>query len=327
MLAGQPGVALAIFPNHWNIGDTAIWAGQVSTMERLGVSVRYVCDFRTYRRDELQSSLPEGPILLSGGGNLGDVYANEQGLRERILDDFPGRHVIQLPQSIWFRSEAKLNEMRHRCERNRRFVLMVRDMPSLELARERLGVMAHLAPDMALGLPDLRGRREPPDLDVLWLLRRDIEAADRTARRDAGKGRSGAVRDWARPGLAVIRARRAEWIRAWWLSWRLLNTPKALFRHREARLGRSFATLAALRLGIGLQLLSTGRVVVTDRLHGHILALLMGIPHICLDNRNSKVRRFCEHWTAGSPLLRWTASVPEARETVRELLASLGSAS
>ncbi|MBZ5589300.1 MAG: polysaccharide pyruvyl transferase family protein [Acidobacteriia bacterium] len=320
ILADQPDVALAIFPNHSNVGDTAIWVGQLSVLQRLRVSVRYACDFRTYRRDELQRALPEGPILLSGGGNFGDVYPNEQGLRERILDDFPDRQIIQLPQTVWFRSEAKLDEMRRRCERAPRFVLMVRDRPSLELARTRLAVPVHLAPDMAFGLPDLRDRRDPPDTDVLWLLRRDIEAADRTARRAAAKDRPGAVRDWTRPGIELIRVMWRGYGRAQWLSWMLLRLPKALLRRREAWVQGSFATLAEIRLAIGLRLLSTGRVLVTDRLHGHVLALLMGIPHVCLDNSNGKVRNLYETWTSGHPLVRWGGSLQETHPLVNELL-------
>jgi pyruvyl transferase EpsO len=319
-LAGQPAAALAIFPNHWNIGDSAIWLGQLATLERLRVELRYVCDWRTYRRDDLRRRLPEGPILLSGGGNFGDVYANEQGLRERILDDFADRPIIQLPQSLWFRSGAKLDEMRRRCERNRRFMLLVRDLPSLSLTRERLAISARLAPDMAFGLPDLRGRRSAADVDVLWLLRRDIEASDRTARTGAASGPSEAVRDWTRPGRAVVSATLAKCVRACWLSWRLARSRGGPFGYREAQVGDTFARLAELRLAIGLRLLSTGRVVVTDRLHGHILALLMGIPNVCLDNRNGKVRALCESWTAGHPLTGWAESVAAARESARELL-------
>ena len=35
----------------------------------------------------------------------------------------------------------------------------------------------------------------------------------------------------------------------------------------------------------GFMYLSRGRVVATDRLHGHILSTLMDIPHVLIDNR------------------------------------------
>ncbi|MDD5562980.1 MAG: polysaccharide pyruvyl transferase family protein [Thermoanaerobaculaceae bacterium] len=320
-LAGHPEVALATFPSHWNLGDTAVWAGQRATLARLGVRVPYVCDFRTYRPAALRRALPEGPILLSGGGNFGDVYPNEQGLRERILDDFPDRLVVQLPQSVWFRSEANVDAMRRRCERNGRFVMLVRDRRSLDLARARFAVPAHLAPDMAFGLPDLRPRRRAAATDVLWLLRRDIETSRRATRVAAARRAPGAVRDWTRPALGRRDAPWGLYARAIWLSLRIRRTPRTLLRGREAWVRRSFETLASLRMEIACRFVSAGRVLVTDRLHGHILALLLGVPNVCLDNRDGKVSHFYETWTAGHPLVGWADSLPEAEALARRLLA------
>ncbi len=324
VLAGRPEVALATFPNHWNLGDTAVWAGQRSVLRRLGVGVAYVCDFRTYRPDALRRALPDGPILLSGGGNFGDVYANEQGLRDRILDDFPDRTVIQLPQSVWFRSEAGLDTVRRRCERSGRFVMMVRDRSSADLVRARFAVPVHLAPDMAFGLPDLRPRRQAPAVDALWLLRRDIEASGHAIRRAAARGAPGAVRDWTRPGFGHPGASWAANARAQWSSWPLRWLPRVLLRGREAWIERSFENLARLRMEIAIRLLSTARVVATDRLHGHILALLLGIPHVCLDNSNGKVRHFHETWTAGHPLVSWAVDLAHARTLLGGFLAGAG---
>ncbi len=321
VLAGRPEVALATFPNHPNLGDTAIWAGQRAALARLDVGVPYVCDFRTYRPAALLRALPEGPILLSGGGNFGDVYPDEQGLRERILDDFPDRPVVQLPQSVWFRSEAALDAMRRRCERSGRFVMLVRDRRSLDLARARFAVDVRLAPDMAFGLPDLRLRRQPPAIDVLWLLRRDIEASVRGMRREAARQAPGAVRDWTRPAFGRGGVPWASFARAFWLSGRLQRTPRGLLRSRQAWVKRSFETIVSLRMEIACRFISGGRALVTDRLHGHILALLLGVPNVCLDNRDGKVRHFYETWTAGHALVRWADSVPDARALARELLA------
>jgi exopolysaccharide biosynthesis predicted pyruvyltransferase EpsI len=43
--------------------------------------------------------------------------------------------------------------------------------------------------------------------------------------------------------------------------------------------------------------LSRGRVVITDRLHGHILCLLLGLPHVLLDNSIGKLSAYFETWT------------------------------
>ena len=62
----------------------------------------------------------------------------------------------------------------------------------------------------------------------------------------------------------------------------------------------------------GLRALSRGRVAVSDRLHGHILCELLGIPHVMYPDRYGKVRAFHETWTAGSELARWADDPSEA---------------
>ena len=62
----------------------------------------------------------------------------------------------------------------------------------------------------------------------------------------------------------------------------------------------------------GLGLLSGGERIVTDRLHGHILALLLGIPHIVLDNDYGKLAAYIRVWTQASPLVTAAASAREA---------------
>jgi pyruvyl transferase EpsO len=53
-------------------------------------------------------------------------------------------------------------------------------------------------------------------------------------------------------------------------------------------------------------------VVVSDRLHGHILCLLLGIPHVALDNRHGKLRAFRDAWTREATLAEWAGSEREA---------------
>jgi pyruvyl transferase EpsO len=55
--------------------------------------------------------------------------------------------------------------------------------------------------------------------------------------------------------------------------------------------------LAQARLARGKALLESGRVVIADRLHVHILAILMEKPHVLIDNRYRKLGTFHEAWT------------------------------
>ena len=67
-------------------------------------------------------------------------------------------------------------------------------------------------------------------------------------------------------------------------------------------------------------MLSRGKVIITDRLHGHILSLLLGIEHIVLDNNYGKLSSFYESWTRASDLAHWARSPEEAAALARDLV-------
>jgi pyruvyl transferase EpsO len=60
-----------------------------------------------------------------------------------------------------------------------------------------------------------------------------------------------------------------------------------------------------------VRLLAAGRRVVTDRLHGHILCLLVGIPHCLYDNSYGKNREFYRAWTSSSDFVTWCGPDPD----------------
>lgn len=81
----------------------------------------------------------------------------------------------------------------------------------------------------------------------------------------------------------------------------------------------SWSRVAAQHMRVGVELLCSARVVVTDRLHAHVLCLLLGIPHVITDNVSGKIRAFYETWTRDSPLVTWTDSLEHGVGVAREL--------
>src|SRR3546814_2699367 len=69
---------------------------------------------------------------------------------------------------------------------------------------------------------------------------------------------------------------------------------------QQAKRLRRYQMLAQWRLRRGISMLSQGRVIVTDRLHAHILSLLLDIPQVVLDNMYGKVSAFAAQWTEKS---------------------------
>jgi len=108
ILAHARRVALLDFPTHANVGDSAIWLGTLAYLRDRGKSICYSCDHDTYSRDTLAERLGDGIILLSGGGDFGDIWKRPQRLREQVVRDFPHATIVQLPQTIMFRDESEL---------------------------------------------------------------------------------------------------------------------------------------------------------------------------------------------------------------------------
>jgi pyruvyl transferase EpsO len=304
---GEP-VALLDFPNHMNVGDAAIWLGERALLRDLGVPVAYACDQRGYVPGHLRRALPAaGTILLHGGGNFGDLYPRHQRLRERVVRDFPGHRIVQLPQTIAFEDERRLAEAGALFSAHERFTLLVRDTVSLERYGPALSPDVRLCPDSAFGLGAL-GAGEGDG--VLWLARADDERASAAA-------------------AAPPRVRRCDWstLPPAWRRRRLLSRLLSFAVSQAPLPGRAlwrpaaglFDRLAGERVAAGAALLSSARVVVTDRLHGHILGLLCGRHTVLNDSRTGKVRAFYETWTSASPLAHWADDAPSALATAGRL--------
>jgi pyruvyl transferase EpsO len=68
------------------------------------------------------------------------------------------------------------------------------------------------------------------------------------------------------------------------------------------------------RLARGVRQLARARVVVTDRLHVHIISLLMGKPHAVLDNSYGKIARFMAAFSGNNDLSYRATSLDDAIE-------------
>jgi len=320
----KPGsVALVDFPDFGNVGDSAIWIGERQILRHIGIQTSYTCSVDTYDPYVLSRFLKgSGTVLLSGGGNFGDLWPRHQELREDIAKRFPRTRLVQLPQSIHFKSVRNLQEAVSVFAKHDDFHLLIRDRAGLPLAQTISGGRASLSPDAAFQLRP--GRRQPAEVDLLFLLRHDQEGMDYGAIpvRQLGDLRWEAA-DWPAdpltPGHEAGRLRRALKVRARRGRRRIVRGLSA--RHSTAGVAAwQWDRMAHQRLLGGLQFLQLGRVVITDRLHGHILCLITGIPHVFLDNNYGKVSSFARTWGTESEFARAADSLEEAVGLARHLL-------
>jgi exopolysaccharide biosynthesis predicted pyruvyltransferase EpsI len=308
-------VALLDYPNHENVGDSAIWLGEMTYLAERKSPVAYHCDLKSYDARHLRRMPDMDLLLLHGGGNLGDLWQPHQRFRSQVLADFRDRPVLQLPQTIHFNNTEILEQTKRDFASHPQFTLMVRDLRSLEFAREHFDCPSVLCPDSAFALGEMvrpRQARAP----ILWLGRTDHEAADHAGqpyvtsheveradwvgRRSAGPvdllGRAGG--ELLAGALGKLSAHPPGALELLWAQWK---------------------RLALHRVQAGQEMLSRGTVVVTDRLHAHILCMLLGIPHVVMDNSYGKLSSYSRTWDTLGDRAQWADSPSQAMALAREL--------
>jgi len=316
-------VALVNFPNHGNPGDSAIWLGTHRLLAELHARIVYSAAWWSLDTARLASVLPDGGlVLINGGGNFGDVYLGQQAQRERVLKELPQYRLVQMPQSIWFEKQENLDRMRDLIRAHGAFDLLVRDKNSFRIASEQLGLAPVLSPDHAFGLGS-RPRSSPTRSDILW----NSWGPDAPEFRAQSAPPTGAVGvthiDWI-DGAESARtsgtghARRSFGLNAHYFD--RMSGGHVLTFHDQRRLSRTFEIMARQWTERGFAILGSAKVIVTNKLHGHIFSVISGVPHVVLDNSYGKVFQTIETWTRGLPGVHVAESADEAYEIACRLM-------
>jgi exopolysaccharide biosynthesis predicted pyruvyltransferase EpsI len=323
-LAGRK-VALIDCPLHPNPGDSAIYLGEIVILRRLKARIVARLDDRTFSVEELKRLGDDVVLVFHGGGNLGDLYPEHDEARLAILQAFPERTIVQMPESILYRDPRNLEAMRRAVAGAPGYTILTRDQQSFEFARSHFDCRVRLAPDAAFAL-GTRPRTAAPELDVLALSRADVERS-RTDLELAVLAEGLTPVDW-------IEYERPRWMdpaitlnQRSWQHWGSAGPRLAAY---ERRLGLRQRAVCVHHVDRGMQMLARGRAVVTDRLHAMILAELQGIPVAAYDSGYGKLRSLWSTWMADSPLSTVYDSAEEAvaaATALAEQASSLGQGS
>jgi len=299
-LIGQRPIALIDWPNYPNVGDHLIWLGEkVLFKNRLGCNVLYECPLWQLDMHRVTALPPETVLVMQGGGNFGDLYGHHHRLREAIIAAFPGRRTVIMPQTVHFVSRERLEQSARCMMLHPDLHIMARDQDSLMTLRSQMGLSnCYLHIDSAFALQPivtslLATITAEPECNVVYLLRRDVEAAQTVTLAE------GATRyDWAQMNDLTLFA---------------VDTPnsKSIDQAREIFSG-NFDARSWRQLCAAVRLFSKGRRIVTDRLHGHILAIMMRKEHDLYDNSYGKNSAFYKTWTHASPLVTFVGRIASA---------------
>lgn len=140
-------------PKHMNIGDTLIWEAEKTLLDKLPHKRIATFFFGTYMHHIKITS--NDVIVFSGGGYLNDVWGGSLDYINKVLETFPNNKVVFLPNSV-YKSKTnspgfvKFQELIKK--RKNKPVIFSREYQGIKNARKLFGINAvHiLVPDVVL---------------------------------------------------------------------------------------------------------------------------------------------------------------------------------
>lgn len=314
-------------PAYRNAGDLLILRGTLSSLRRLGVKAVSVQDWTLTSWTHLEGLAPDVAVLLQGGGNFGGLYPEHDDYRARVLSTLrdPSAAIV-MPQSVNFPDQQSRERGRQLYGSFNTATFLVRDSRSATVLRDTISQIAdsvQLCPDAAFGTS--LTSRHLPTCDVFILQREDAEST----RRDLtvatrGLGLDFLSGDWPSFGRAFPSYRALRKLMSLGERGRraVRQVPRPVGSIAVSALERAWQPPQQLLLRAHAadhvhqirRTVERGRLLVTDRLHGHVAASLMGVPNIALDNADGKVGALINEWTKGLSTTHFAQTPDDAHD-------------
>lgn len=312
------------YPDHYNIGDHLIWLGNIFYLTKVRSSkINYVSSKENFSDEMFSKHSAEGPILLHGGGNFGDLWPEHQNFREHIVEKYKQRSIVILPQTVFFSNEKVLEESAKVFNHHPDLTIFARDEISFQtLTKAFVNCKIYKSPDTAFQLVDIPKAelREPSKETILYLRRTDREMGNLNKIDELDmKELELEVEDWnsykwlkSAPDKWLPIPGRVRLFREGWQkglkdpiqflsrqSWQWLHPFASTFQ--EIHLPHLHRKSWGL-MHTGIYQIQAHEFVVTNRLHVHILCLILGIPHLIIPGSYYKIEAFYQDWTSNISL-------------------------
>lgn len=285
-------------PEHGNLGDQAIAMAEVGFLNDHFPEMNVVC----IPEEEVYSHLfcikkytkkhPGTVIFLHGGGNIGELYIFPELIREHCIKMLKKSKIIVFPQSIDYSYDSHVEKrIRRIYELNNSLVLFIRENRSLKKANmffPKTKVL--LVPDIVLSYrfdSDDYARR-----GILLCLRNDKESKENTKR---------------------LSNQMVKMLDDGGYEYTWTDTHNDEMYSCEYTKQGEFVNNKLIQF-------AKSSVVVTDRLHGMIFALLTNTPCVALDNSTGKVSSFYSTWLRDSDIVFLNSE--DDLEKARQLISS-----
>lgn len=280
-------------PEYNNLGDLAIAYATKKYVENnfdipfIEVTEREI----DYKLDEVKKYIRNDDVLLlQGGGNLGDVYFDQQRIRKKIISTFLHNKLILMPQTMYFSENAEgrkaLTETAELFKKSPNLIMFAREQFSYEKMKNAFQNKVYMVPDIVLSLPSKRYKEKRNGVGLC--IRNDKEGALNSSEFEY-----------------IIS--KVEKIFKEVCTIDTIAKENIHIENRESQLENVWREFSQKKL------------IITDRLHGVIFAVITNTPCIALANNNKKVQGICK-WLESYPGVRYCDDPYEIEKYVQELM-------
>lgn len=306
---GEP-VALLMFPYDGNVGNHMMWIAICDYLRERGIPLGYAAHGNNFNARDMERAIGTGPILFSGGVTVSRLWPKHAEMKRIVSRSFTRNPLISLPSTMLFVDNDDRERARDLFGTHTNVTVIARDPTSCAQARDVFpdNVRVVTSPDLAFRLPP-QPRAGLPVHDIIWLARNDVEQGVGPAPDNVH------VFDWTH-ALKTDIPSCYYFLRLSGVFSRARSTPPG--RHLSSILNGPVTHLyyRASRnvLDYGNRILDTGRVLVTDRMHPHVLAALRGQPVVLLPDKFGKNQAVFEYSTHVFPTVHWADNSRQATD-------------
>lgn len=279
--------------NYPNLGDLAITESQLLFLKDNFPDYKIVCVYVSDTLSEyrnIKKSLNKDDIFtLIGGGNNGDLYEFIESNRRFLLSKFRKNKIVSFPQSVVFSKDSIFKRKFIKlAKQNKNSYFFAREKQSYDRYKNMNIENTFLVPDIVFYYEKYIKKSKLSDKSgVSFIFRNDKE-----------KSMSNSYENMF---LEEIKNRKLDYAYA--------DTCDIVYNDNRLELLNNF-----------INNLSQKKLVITDRLHGMILAYITDTPCIVIDNNNHKIKSTYDTWLKNQNFIKMINSEEEIPKLIDELL-------
>lgn len=292
-------IVLLDAPYYENVGDILIYEGELSFLKNNNAKIHQVSSYNTFAFD---TKLDEQIIIaINGGGNYGDLYSEHISFLKKIAKTYPNNKIIVFPQTIFYKNiDIAISDFLE-LKKHPNIIICARDKKGLELLNK------HYIKEKSLLLPDMAFCIDMECFDlsnlisknnILYIQRKDVEKVKDFHIDDHGC----VISDWPSFQYSI----RAESFIAKVLNNLYDKISLKVVRHLlNVIWDKYFNIHRKLMIKEGLAFIQPFKIIHTTRLHGAILAILLGKEVHIYNNSYGKNWEFYNSWLTNIPNVFW----------------------